>query len=146
MHQGLLLHGKILKARQKETLTMTHQGVQRCCLRAKQSVWWPGITHQIDNFVKQCPTCMKDATPNSEPMLYTELPDFLWQRVGSDLFMLKGGSYLLIVDYFLRFPETIKLKTTTLLVSLEHSRQSFRDMASLRLSSVITAHSMHHKN
>ena len=119
IHQGLLLYGTrivIPKTLQRETLTKIHQGhqgVQRCCLRAKVSVWWPGISQQIDNFVKQCPTCVKESSPNSEPMMQTELPAFPWQRVGSDLFVLNGVSYLLIVDYFSRFPEAIKLKTTT---------------------------------
>ena len=119
VHNGLLLHGRqivVPKVLQKETLTKIHQGrqgVQRCRLRAKQSVWWPSMSQHIDNFVKGCPTCVKDATPNSEPMIQTELPDFPWQRVASDLFMLNGVNYLLVVDYFSRFPEVIKLKTTT---------------------------------
>ena len=119
MHQGLLLYGNrivVPTALQKDTLTKIHQGhqgVERCLLRAKQSVWWPGITQQIYNFVKQCSTCVKYPTPNNEPMISTELPDFPWQRVGSDLFVLNGVSYLLVVDYYSRFPEIVKLKTTT---------------------------------
>ena len=71
-------------------------------------LWWPGITQQIDNIVKECPTCKRNATPNSEPMIKTELPDFPWQQVGSDLLVLNGVSYLLIVDYFSRFVEIVK--------------------------------------
>ena len=36
-----------------------------------------------------------------------------WQVAGSDLFELDGKHYLLLVDYFSRFPEVIKLNTTT---------------------------------
>jgi len=32
--------------------------------------------------------------------------------VGSDLFMLKGDTYLFVVDYFSRYPEVVKLTTT----------------------------------
>ena len=46
-------------------------------------------------------------------MIPTPLPEFPWQQVGTDLFELKGQHYLLVVDYFSRFPEVIKLASTT---------------------------------
>ena len=36
-----------------------------------------------------------------------------WQKLGSDLFTLKGENYLLVTDYFSRYPEAIQLRTTT---------------------------------
>ena len=41
------------------------------------------------------------------------LPEYPWQVIGSDLFEMKGSQYLLIVDYFSRFPEVVKLQATT---------------------------------
>ena len=41
------------------------------------------------------------------------MPDYPWQVVGSDLFELKGGHYLLVVNYFSHYPEVIKLSSTT---------------------------------
>ena len=56
----------------------------------------------------------------------TELPDFPSQRVGSDLFMLNGVNYLLVVDYYYsRFPEIIKPKTTTSASIIETLRMVF---------------------
>ena len=46
-------------------------------------------------------------------MIPTPLPQFPWQQVGADLFELRGEHYLLVVDYFSRFPEVIKLTSTT---------------------------------
>ena len=43
----------------------------------------------------------------------TLLPDYPWQVVATDLFELNGDKYLLVVDYFSRFPEVIKLSSTT---------------------------------
>ncbi len=43
----------------------------------------------------------------------TPLPTYPWQKVGSDLFTLKGETHLLLVDYFSRYPEVIRLTTTT---------------------------------
>ena len=77
------------------------------------SVWWPGINHEIQNLVKQCPTCTRDFTPRKEPMIPTKLPDYPWQKIGTDLLHLKGVTYILVVDYFSRYPEIQRLTNTT---------------------------------
>ena len=43
----------------------------------------------------------------------SELPAYPWQKVGTDLFLLNGATYVVIVDYFSRYPEVIKLASTT---------------------------------
>ena len=46
-------------------------------------------------------------------MILSELPDYPWQNVGSDLFELKGVHYLLVVDYFSQFVKISKMSSTT---------------------------------
>ena len=46
-------------------------------------------------------------------MIPTELPDRPWQKLAADLFELKGQTFLLVVDYFLRYVEVAKLTRTT---------------------------------
>ena len=104
------------KQLQKEILHKIHcghQGIQRCQSRAKTAVWWPGILQHIADMVEKCPECIKNTSQKSEPLLSTKLPDYPWQRIGTDLFMLNGATYLLVIDYFSRFVEVVKLKTTT---------------------------------
>ena len=119
VHKDLLLYNNrivVPVALRKETLKRVHeghQGIERCRMRVKSSVWWPGIASQIQQMVEQCPVCARAASNRKEPLMPTPLPDYPWQVVGSDLFELKGEQYLLIVDYFLRFPEVIKMTTTT---------------------------------
>ena len=43
----------------------------------------------------------------------TALPAYPWQKIGTDLFMLDGTTYLIAVDYFSRYPEAVKLTTVT---------------------------------
>ena len=70
--------------------------------------------HELANFVKQCKICAKELSPRREPLITTDLPLYLWQRVTTDLFIFKGVSYLLVVDYFSRYPVIISLgKNTT---------------------------------
>jgi len=46
-------------------------------------------------------------------MIATELPDYPWQKVATDLFHYKGVTYIAVVDYFLRYPEVQALESTT---------------------------------
>ena len=59
----LLLYGTrivIPKALQKDTLTKIHhghQGIQKCRLRVNTSVWWLGVSHQVEDYVQGCRKC-----------------------------------------------------------------------------------------
>jgi len=119
LHNNLLLCGGrivVPESMREQTLRKLHtghQGIERCRLRARSSVWWPGLSKQISDLVKCCPECAKEFTPNKEPLIPTALPEYPWQKVGSDLFTLQGVQYLVVVDYFSRYPEVVKLPTTT---------------------------------
>ena len=56
---------------------------------------------------------MKESSPNKEPLIPTDLSDYPWQKIGTDIFVINGANYLVAVDYFSRYFETIKLKSTT---------------------------------
>ena len=106
----------IPKTLQPETLNKLHeghQGIVRCRQRAKSAVWWPGLSNQLTEFVQKCPECARDNTPNREPLIPTSLPQYPWQKVATDLFTLNGSDYLVVVDYFSRYPEVIQLRSTT---------------------------------
>ena len=76
-------------------------------------MWWPVVSSQLEQFIKQCPTCVKLTPPAREPMLSSVLPKYPRQKVATDLFELNKQSYLLVVDYYSRFLEVIKLSSTT---------------------------------
>ena len=115
----LLLHGTrvvVPESLQYEILMKIHhghQGIQRCRLRVSSSVWWPGVSKQVESFVRRCSTCMKNTPPPVEPMLQSALPSHPWEKVGADLFQLKDSTYLVVVDYYSRYMEIQKLTSTT---------------------------------
>ena len=117
--KDLLLHGSRIVVPQllrEDTLHKIHQGQQgivRCSLRLRSSVWWPGASKELAGMIEQCPECAKVATPWREPLITTPVPEYPWQVVGSDLFELHGVKYLLVADYLSRYPEVIKLTSTT---------------------------------
>ena len=115
----LLLFGcRIVIPSSLQTMTLPklhegHLGIQRCRLRAKMAVWWPGLNKQICRIFQNCQVCTKRNQPHTEPMLSPTLPMYPWQKVSSDLFTLKGRNDLLIVDSFSRFPEVVQLSSTS---------------------------------
>ena len=63
--------------------------------------------------ITECPECCKTRYQTPEPLQVTQLPELPWQQVASDLFEFRGSSYLLVVDYFSRYIEIVKLRATT---------------------------------
>ena len=102
-----------LREETMEKIHAGHQGIERCRMRINLSVWWPSVTKQMTEMIQRCSVCARETIQRKEPLMSTPLPDHPWQVVGSDLFELKGEKYLLVVDYFSRYPEIAKLSSTT---------------------------------
>ena len=75
------------------------------------SVWWPGISEAIQTFIKNCPQCVKSYVPPKEPLLTSPIPGRPWQKVAADLFELKKAQYLIVISYFSRYPEVVKINS-----------------------------------
>ena len=99
------LHPQVLKQ-----LHEGHQGIKKHRKRAKQAVWWPGLSKQIKELVRDCSECYKHRLKRAEPLMPTSIPDLPWQKVGTDLFdEWKMSTYLLIIDYYSRWIRIAKL-------------------------------------
>ncbi|XP_061920402.1 uncharacterized protein K02A2.6-like [Entelurus aequoreus] len=89
-----------------------HQGVVKCRQRARQSVWWPGLSQQLNELVLNCRTCCKERQNHREPLMPSPYPGRPWEKLGADLFMLGTKTYLLVVDYMSRYVEIALLTST----------------------------------
>ncbi|XP_015779104.1 PREDICTED: uncharacterized protein K02A2.6-like [Acropora digitifera] len=90
-----------------------HQGIAKCRERAKSSVWWPGLSREIQDLVQQCRTCALHRDNKPEPLIATPLPDRPWQIVATDLFQMRGMDYLIVIDYYSRYVEVAAMTKTT---------------------------------
>ena len=108
-----------------EKIHQGHQGIERCRQRVSSSVWWPGVSKDMENFVRSCPTCQMTTQPNRQPLISTPLSRHPWERVAADLFEIKNVTYLLVVDYYSRFVEVQRLNTTTSLSVITHLKSMF---------------------
>ncbi|XP_052756041.1 uncharacterized protein K02A2.6-like [Galleria mellonella] len=90
-----------------------HLGLEKCKLRAREIVFWPGMNNDLHNLITNCNTCLSHRKSNQKQELIPHsIPDRAWEKVGVDLFQLKGEDYLLLVDYFSKFCEVVKLHST----------------------------------
>ena len=88
----------------------SHLGINKCKQRARETLFWPGMSQQVQNMVEDCPTCNTHQNQqNKEPMKPSKIPGLPWSEVGSDIFDWKGDSYLFTVDYYSKFIEVDKL-------------------------------------
>lgn len=73
-----------------------HQGVVKCKEPARQSVWWLGLSQQVNELVLNCRTCIGERQNHKEPLIPTECPECPWQKLRTDLFVLGRKIYLLV--------------------------------------------------
>lgn len=102
-----------------------HQGITKCRKRARQSVWWPGISTELEKLVRTCPTCCKAQNQRAQPLIPAPLPELPWQKVGTDLFHWKQGTFLLIIDNYSRYIEVAKLDRLSAEEVIKHTKSVF---------------------
>ena len=62
-------------------------GIKRPKLHARNTVYWPKISKDINELISDCETCMsfRNAQP-TEPLLKHEIPDQPWVKIGLNYF------------------------------------------------------------
>ena len=106
----------IAHKKHQATLNLIHEGhldLNKCKLRAKDTVYWPGLNEQLGNFVLNCELCLKYSFSKCQQKpsqsLGQEIPVHPWTKLTIDMFHFESSSYLLIVNYTSRFPVVCKL-------------------------------------
>lgn len=91
-----------------------HLGIDRCKRRARDVLFWPGITKDIENYVRKCKICEENSNkPSKEPMIPIPIPNIPWNKIGTDIFEYGKKKYLILVDYFSGFIEVGYLRDTS---------------------------------
>ena len=105
-----------------------HQGIDKCRLRAKGSVFWDKINADIELYVNKCPQCQAHKPSQvKEPLMPHDVPPRPWHTVASDLFYWEPKNYLLVVDMFSKFPVVRKLDNTSSAATIGHLRGIFEE-------------------
>ena len=132
--EGLLYKNQRLivpQGERLETLKVLHLGhyaVHKMQLRALETVYWPRINKDILKHYQSCKTCIKySMSQRSEPLQSHPTPEVPWHTVATDLFEPRT-KYLLIVDYYSRFPVLCKLGSTTSRVLVQEIKAVFAEL------------------
>jgi hypothetical protein len=99
-----------LRPRILSTLHSAHQGVTSMTSRAQSSIFWPGITADLEFSRETCSPC--DRIAPSQPMQPpTPSPDpvYPFQQICGDYFKYSGYNYLVVVDRYSGWPMAYKL-------------------------------------
>ena len=90
-----------------------HFEIEKCRSRSRQALFWPGMNTDIQHIVTNCNTCMSFQNANvKEPPINHEIPTLHWHIVGTVLFSLYGRDYVVVVDYYSRYPGVERLYDT----------------------------------
>lgn len=88
-----------------------HLGTNSCLRRARQFLYWKGQYDDIIKLVKTCSVCEQTQRDNTKDLvLVKKIPTLPWQIVASDLFELKGKTYLVICDSYSGYLDFQQLK------------------------------------
>ena len=55
-----------------------HQGIVKCRARAKESVWWPGLSREIQDMIQGCRICLQHKVNTPEPLIPSKFPERPW--------------------------------------------------------------------
>ena len=112
-----------------ELLRTIHEGhliIVKCKSRARTVVYWPGLSSDIENIVSNCSSCIKYSASNQkETLLPHSVPERPWEVVGSEIMTLKGRDYLVVVDYYSKYPELALLNDKTAGTIVTHLKSIF---------------------
>ena len=107
IEDGLMLKGTrivIPNAKREEILKQIHEGhlgLNKCQMRAKETVYWPGLNDQLEQLILNCQLCLKYSRSKKKDTLHTalgpEVPPVPWSKVATDIFHYESQPYLLIV-------------------------------------------------
>ena len=132
VEDGLVLKGMriIIPNKKREAILKLihegHLGLNECKMRAKETVYWPGINEQLEHLVLNCQLCLKYSRSKDKNKPHTALghkvPPVPWSKVATDIFHYESHSYLLVVDYTSRFPIVREVKS----MSAQHIAEHFR--------------------
>ena len=100
---------------QEEYLSHLHKGhlsANKVQENAKQHMYCTGIDADIEDYTKQCQECIKRSQVAKEPLQPHDIVEGPWRKLGMDYFNFNGNSYILISDYFSKFPFLYRAKTS----------------------------------
>ena len=92
MENGLITKGarllvpSTLRKKVLEQIHDGHLGIEKCMLKARGSVFWPGISNDIQETVEKCEICQASSKAAKPVRNVSDMPPHAWHTLGTNLF------------------------------------------------------------
>ncbi|XP_024883540.1 uncharacterized protein K02A2.6-like, partial [Temnothorax curvispinosus] len=100
-----------------------HLGIEKTVARAREQFFWPGMTNDIKEAVKDCVVCEQFTRNNQkEPLKQDVHPEYPFHRIAIDLYEYAGLDFIALIDAYSGFvcSERIKSKTCRHIIDSLH--------------------------
>ncbi|XP_031355091.1 uncharacterized protein K02A2.6-like [Photinus pyralis] len=103
-----------------------HFGTVKTKQRARQIVFWPGMSSNIQKMISDCYVCERYQNAKQRDLLIPhEIPNIPFYKITCDIMDYAGNSYLIVQDYFSKWLEIILLKNKTSSEIIKHLKILF---------------------
>jgi hypothetical protein len=96
VEHGLIFRGEHvviptgLQQLMKQKIHSSHMGTELCLCRARECIFWLGMSAEIRQLVEACETCQKfSGSQTKETLKSHEIPSRPWEKIATDLFTMK---------------------------------------------------------
>jgi hypothetical protein len=115
--QGVIIYKErvVIPEKLKEAtiklLHTNHSGIVRMKELARRYVFWTGLSRDIENFVKSCPSCQK-GQKCKRTKVYGKWPEttYPFERAHIDFFYFNGKQFLIFIDVYTRWLEVKNMR------------------------------------
>ena len=107
-------------------LHRSHEGANWSLSLAKMCVYWPGMEADVMDYIRWCVTCINNVKIPVETLRPHEVPAGPWIKIGMDFSQDDSGQkFLIIADYFSKFPLIFPVTSTHHQKTLRYLRDLF---------------------
>ena len=82
-------------------------------LKVRESVFWPGISDDIQKTVEKCGICQSTSRASRPVGNISEIPPHPWHTLGTDLFYWNRLDFIVVGDYFTKYLIVRKLPNSS---------------------------------
>ena len=111
-----------------EVLHLGHYAIDKMNLRARETVYRPGLSEDIKVTYHRSDIWAKFARTQQEMLQPIETSQTGWEQLALDIFSLKNTHYLLDVDYFSYVLIVRKLQSLHSVSVIKHLKEIFREI------------------
>ena len=109
-----------------ERMHSSHIGINGCIRRAREAVFYLGLTADIKQTVGNCETCqLYQKSTKKEPLHFHPAPSRPWEKVGIDIFEFRDQAYLITVDYLSGYFDVDRLSSKRVADNVYCLKQQF---------------------